>query len=244
MDYELNKYKLFEKACNYIMEKTDIEPSAVFIDTIKYIDGYLNLKIKVYVALGDNNVDFDEEIDFEESKVHIKTLSMNQLLNVKRYKVAMLIANLTDSIAVINNKDMNDFLISVMNGITPLDVLEVLQYKVNSTVKTLNGEKEFTYYNKNLVARTIKYIHLFLNIYENYDILNGYKKTVEFLKESDIVLHLMNNKPMLELVASEEVEKIAERKRFEDLKKQINNNVEVINHTMEVLNEMIKKADI
>lgn len=243
MNYELDKYKLFEKACNYVLDKTEIEPSAVFIDTIKYIDGYLNLKIKVYVVLdSDNEINFDEEINFEESKVHIKTLTMNQLLNVKRYKVAMLIANLTNSVAVINNKDISDFFISVMNGITPLDVLEILQYKVNSTVKVLASEKEFTLYNKNLVARTIKYIHLFTNIYENYDVLNGYNKTVEFLKHSDIILHLMNNTPMLELVAPEELEKTAQRNRFEDLKKQISSNVEVINKTMETLNEMIKKS--
>ena len=243
MNQELDKYELFEKACNQVLEKTEIEPCAVFIDTMKYIDGYLNLKIKVYVVLKNDNMNFDEEIDYQESKVHIKTLSMSQLVNIKRYKVAMLMANLTNSLAVIHNKDANDFFISVMNGITPLDVLEDLQYKVNSTVKFLSTEKEFTLYNKNLVARTIKYIHLFTNIYENYDILNGYNKTVEFLKTADVILHLMNNIPMQGNVSTEELEKVAQRNRFENLKHQINSSVEIINHTMKILNKMIKKAD-
>ena len=108
MNYELTneqKYSIFEKACTMVAKRLDIEPYLVYIDMLKYIDCHFNTKIKVYVVVDSkDNLDFDDSFYLDNSEIHVRAINVDTLLNVRKYRVAMLLSNLTNSIAVINSK--------------------------------------------------------------------------------------------------------------------------------------------
>ncbi len=244
MNYELTneiKYNIFEKACNMVADKLDIEPYLVYIDMLKYIEGHFNTKIKVYVVVDSkDNLEFDDTFYLDNSEIHVRLINVDTLLNVRKYRVAMLLSNFTNSIAVVNSKSINDLMIRIMNSVYPLEILEEIESKINGISAFLENEKDFTAYNKMIISRAMKYIYLFGNLSETWDIYTAYYETVKQLKDSEIIGHLMTNIPILEKVELENVQATIEANNFNKIKEQIKNTCEFVRQVIEVKKRVLQ----
>ena len=241
MSYELNKRELLVKACNFVAEKLNIEPYLVYIDMLKYIEGYYNPKIKVYVVINTTeDLELDDTFLYDGATIHVKTIKLSLLLSFRRYKVSLLLSNLTNSIAVINNKDINDLILKLINSTTPLEFLEDINYKLNSINNRLKNEKKFNIDNKIIVSRAFKFIELFSNIYTTFDILKAYEKTINSMN-NDVILHLMTNKPMLEKISTIITPEEFEAKKFEEMKENISKASLQIASIIDKINENIEE---